>query len=241
MLNCYIIDDTPSVIRQLKKFIDQTSMLHFTGATETGEEALHMMQKLKSKVDLIFLDIELPDISGLTLLDSLSKDYIIILVSGHRHFAEEAFIKGAAGYLFKPLSYDRFLAAVNKAKEMVGTKKRTVLRPPKYIYLPGGGREVRTTILTASITFIQASGSFCSIFFDDAPPFHCSLSLKHLSEVLSPPAFIQVNRSVIVNKSKIIRYDANDVFLDEKKLIFAITDKFKDAFITSLTSDGYTF
>lgn len=241
MLTCYIIDDSPSIIRHLRSYIDRTVSLEYKGCTETGQEALQILQNPDSGIDLVFLDIELPDLSGLTILDLLAKKYIVILVSGHRHFAQEAFVKGASGYLYKPLSYDRFLAAIEKAKEIHKMKNKMAITPAKYIYLPGGGREVRTKVITEHITFIQSSGSFCSIFFDIQPPFHCSLSLKQLSLVLSPPDFIQVNRSVIVNKAKIVRYDASDVYLDEKKLVFTITEKYRNEFIEALTSDGYSF
>lgn len=241
MLKCYIIDDTPSVVRQLHKFIDQTVGLEYIDFSESGQEALEELQNPAAKVDLIFLDIELPDLSGLTILDLLAKKYIVILVSGHHHFAQEAFVKGASGYLYKPLSYDRFLAAIEKAKEINTIKNKIAMAPAKYIYLPGGGREVRTKITTQEITYIQSSGSFCSIFFDNLSPFLCSLSLKQLGLVLCPPEFIQVNRSIIVNKAKIVRYDASDVYLDERKLVFSITEKFRNNFIEALTSDGYSF
>lgn len=241
MLRCYIIDDTPSVVRQLHKYIDQTAGLEYKDYTESGQEALQILQNPGSGIDLVFLDIELQDISGLTILDLLAKYYIVILVSGHHNFAQEAFVKGASGYLYKPLSYDRFFAAIEKAKEIHKLKKISSTITAKYIYLPGGGREVRTKIITEDITYIQSSGSFCSIFFEEQLPFLCSLSLKQLSLVLCPPDFIQVNRSVIVNKRKIVRYDASDVYLDEKKLIFSITERYRDNFMEALTSDGYSF
>jgi len=241
MLKCYIVDDTPSVVRQLRKFIEQTDDLEYSGSTESGQEALRILQNPNAGICMVFLDIELPDISGLTILDLLAKNYLVILVSGHHYFAQEAFVKGASGYLYKPISYDRFYTAIRKAIEIRASRKETLPTPTKYIYLPGGGREVRTKINTEEIIFIQSSGSFCSIFLADKLPFLCSLSLKELSKVLTIPAFIQVNRSVIVNKQKIVRYDSNDVYLDDKRHIFPITDKYRKGFIDALNSDGYSF
>lgn len=212
MLSCYIADDSPSSIRLIHKYINQTDGLAFAGSTESGQEALQVLQRSDNNIDIVFLDIDIADLSGLEILDKVSKSYAVILVSGHHKFAQEAFVKGASGYLYKPLVYDRFYSAIQKVKMDFQTQEVST-GPSPHIYVPGEGREVRIRINLSEITYVLSAKNFCSIFLDDKSFVLCSLSLKRLEELLPSPMFLRVNRSSIVNTEKIVKYDAFDVVL----------------------------
>jgi two-component system LytT family response regulator len=239
MLKCFIVDDNPSSIRLLSQYIDRTEGLENAGSTQSGQEALQILQNPASNIDLVFLDIDISDLSGLDILEKIGGKYVVILVSGHYLYAQEAFTKGASGYLYKPVLYDRFLAAVEKGKEIATSRKNTIVVNPLHIYVPGNGREVRVRITTGEICYIQSSINFCTIFLNESNVF-CSLSLKQLCTVLQPPHFVRINRSVLVNSTKIIQYDAYDVYLEGNKII-PFGEKYKSDFVTSIRSTGLGF
>lgn len=232
------MDDTPSSVRLLNKYIAETEGLEPNGHTDNGLEALQILQSKDPGIDLVFLDIDIWDISGLEILEKIAGSYIVILVSGHHTYAQEAFEKGAAGYLYKPLEYDRFYAAIQKVKKSIQPKKKAVT--PTHIYVPGDGREVRIRILTRQIVYVQSSKNFCTLFMDDQTNVFCSLSLKQLETTLNGPNFIRVNRSVIINSDKIVKYDAHDVYLEGGKEI-SFGDRYRNEFINALKATGFGF
>lgn len=234
MLSCYIVDDSPSSIRLIQKYIQQTEGLGFAGSTESGQEALQLLQRSETNIDIVFLDIDIADLSGLEILDKISKSYAVILVSGHHKYAQEAFVKGASGYLYKPLEYDRFYSAIQKVKSDMEKREQPNPTVP-HIYVPGEGREVRIRINLGEILFVQSSKNFCTIFLDDQSCVFCSLSLKQLEELLPYPLFLRVNRSVIVHTDKIIKYDAFDVFVKGGKE-FAFGKDRRNEFVRALNS-----
>ncbi|OJV54248.1 MAG: hypothetical protein BGO31_12925 [Bacteroidetes bacterium 43-16] len=240
MLNCYIVDDSPSCIRLLTKYINETKGLQLSGTTDSGQEALLYLQRSDTGVDIVFLDINIGDLSGLDILDKISHFYSVVLVSGHRHYAQEAFVKGASGYLYKPLEYDRFFAAIQKIKETPARRPERPEPPPAHIFVPAEGREVRVRIETADIEYIQSAKNFSSIFLSDGTAIFCSLSLKQIEGVLAAPHFLRVNRSTIVNVDKIIRYDAYDVFLKGKKE-FSFGENYRTACMQILKSNSASF
>ncbi|MFA4867831.1 MAG: LytTR family DNA-binding domain-containing protein [Pedobacter sp.] len=238
MLKCFIVDDNPSSIRLLTQYIDQSDGLENAGSSQSGQQALQILQNPASNIDLVFLDIDIADLSGLDILERIGSSHVVILVSGHYLYAQEAFSKGASGYLYKPVQYDRFLAAIEKGKEIAKSRRHTMTNPV-HIYVPGNGREVRVRITTSDICYIQSSTNFCTIFLDDSNVF-CSLSLKQMCTVLQPPYFVRINRSILVNSNKIIKYDAYDVYLEGNKVI-PFGEKYKSDFISSIRTTGLGF
>lgn len=240
MLNCFIVDDNPSSIRLLTEYIMQTEGLNLVGSTESGLEALLYLQKSNTEVDLVFLDIDIEDLSGLTILDKISNSYLVILVSGHRHYAEEAFFKGASGYLYKPLEYDRFYSGIQKIREIFEKRRESRPNSSSHIFVPADGRDVRVRIELADIEYVQSAKNFCSIFLEKKEQVFCSLSLKQMEIVLAPPYFLRINRSIIVNTDKIIKYDSRDVFLNGKKE-FGFGDNYRTACMQVLKSRSPNF
>lgn len=238
MLRCFIVDDTPSSVRLLNKYVLETEGLESVGHTDSGLDALKILQSKDSGVDIVFLDIDIWDISGLEILEKIAGSYIVILVSGHHTYAQEAFVKGAAGYLYKPLEYDRFYAAIQKVRNSIQPKKKVAT--PSYIYVPGDGRQVRIRIRTNQILYVQSSKNFSTLFMDDKTNIFCSLSLKQLEAMLYGPNFIRVNRSVIINAEKIVKYDAHDVHLEGGKEI-GFGEQYRNHFINALGANGFGF
>lgn len=240
-LKCFVIDDIPSTIRLIKKYTEQTPLASFVGGETNANKAKDLLLEGKIVADLIFLDIEMPGISGLELLRPLSKIATVILISGHQTFGEQAFAMGASGYLYKPITLEKFQDTVMRVFDH--TRSNTVLAtnsPPAFYYIPGEGREVRVRLKTEDIWYIESTVNFTVVQLIDKSCHICYLNLKQLSALLPPPHFIRINRSIIVSTSKIMRYDAYDVYLEDDKQ-FSFGDSYRQEFIRLIRQHGMLY
>ncbi|MNU14595.1 Transcriptional regulatory protein YehT [compost metagenome] len=241
ILNCLVIDDDPYIIRLLKKYIEQTKSLRYSGGQANPLEILAQLKKNDLTADIIFLDVGLPEVSGLEILKELSQIAIVILISGDPSHGPEAFELGAQGYLTKPIPYDKFSNAVEKGRKLYRDQKALNLIPPlPYYYIPGDGREVRTRIKTDEVLYIEAVRNF-SYFHISKSKFHISkLTLKQIESLLPAPHFMRINRSNIVNMSKVAQYDAHDVIL-ENEITLPFGDTYRDKFIWQIKNTGMLY
>lgn len=241
ILNCLVIDDDPYILRLLKKYIEQTKSLFYSGGFSNPLKVLEQLKENTITADIIFLDVGLPEISGLEILRELSQIAIVILISGNPNHGPEAFELGAQGYLTKPISYEKFATAIEKGRKMYRDQKAMVLTPPlAYYYIPGDGREVRIRIKTEELLYIEAVRNF-SYFHISKSKFHISkLTLKQIESLLPAPHFMRISRSHIVNMSKVVQYDAHDVIL-ENDIILPFGGTYRDKFIWQIKNTGMLY
>lgn len=240
-LNCYVIDDYPSIIRQIKKLSGQTPLANFIGGDTDPRVAVDKLLRGEILADVTFLDIDMPGISGIDLLEPLSKVSLVFLISGLKDYGQQAFEHGASGYLYKPLVLNKFQSAINRAFNLIQSKKTiTTIAPPSHYYLPGDGREVRVRVKTDDIWFVESKVNFSVVRLIDKTFHICNLNLTQLSRILAPPYFLRINRSVLVNTTKIIRYDAHDVYLEDDK-VFSFGDKYRQEFIQWIRHHGMLY
>ena len=121
-MNCIIIDDEPNAIDVLKRYVEQTAFLHFIQAFRNPVKALGFLQE--TPVDLVFLDIDMPHLSGIQFVKSLEKIPIIIFTTAYAQYAVESYELNVADYLLKPIEFDRFIKAVNKASGLFQLKNQ---------------------------------------------------------------------------------------------------------------------
>ena len=122
MLNCLLIDDEPLALDVLEKYIEDVPYLHLAGRATNAFKAMEVLQK--GCIDLMFLDIQMPKLSGTSLVKTLQHPPKIIFTTAHKEYAHEGFELDVVDYLLKPIRYDRFLRAVNKAFEDVRSSVR---------------------------------------------------------------------------------------------------------------------
>lgn len=126
-MRCAIVDDDELSIRLITEYINQTDFLNLVGAYSSAIKASNVL--LREPVDLIFLDVEMPDMTGLELIKSLERKPQIILITSKKDYAIEAFEYQVADYLLKPVGYSRFLKAVTKARELLEVKQKALRHP----------------------------------------------------------------------------------------------------------------
>lgn len=230
-MNCIIIEDQLPAQRILKKYIEDTNSLILVGIYSDAIKAMHVLKT--EKIDVIFLDIHLPKISGMDFLKTLSNPPEIILTTAFQEYALESYEHNVVDYLLKPFSFQRFLKAISKAGMKVENNERASLNPdsqtpiiPDEVYIKSGYEHFR--VKTDDILFIKVDEDYTEIHLKDKK-YLSSESLRHWEEFFSNKIFIRTHKSYIINTKKIIKVSGNQVFL-ENNVIIPIGRAFKSDF-----------
>ncbi len=207
---CLVVDDNKVASLLLIQLLSQIPDLTIAGTCESAAEASSFLSH--TKVDLLFLDIEMPGMSGIELLRSLPEKPLTILTSANKGYALEAFELNVVDYVVKPVMLPRLLTAVRRAIELI-QQEDVVLNNVEqdYIFIKDG-KTIRK-ILFDDIYFMEAKGDYVKIHFADKY-YVIHATLKVLEEKLSPKKFIRVHRSYIVAIDKIDYIEDNVLFLN---------------------------
>jgi len=203
MITCIAIDDEPLSLELLTDYAFRTEGLELL---KTFTNPLDAAKYLKySPIDLLFLDIQMPDISGISFYKSLEQDTMVIFTTAHSEYAVEGFNLSAIDYLLKPFEFDRFLMAVNKAKDYKEFVNRDAKSAEDFILVKSEYSLVK--ILVKDIEYIESFDDFIKIHICDKKPIMTLMSLKAILEMLPSEEFIRVHRSYIIplNQVKSVR------------------------------------
>lgn len=202
------------------------SFLNLSASFGDPVEALTYLQE--NKVDLVFSDIQMPKINGMELLRSLTNPPLVIFITAHRDFALDGFDEGVTDYLIKPVRFDRFLKAVNRAKERISTKQPVMEQAVNdKIFIKSEGKLVR--ILLNEILYVEAQGDYLKIVLPNAE-YSTQLTLKSMDEILNLPTFFRVQRSFILNLEAVKSINGNMVELINGKNISIALNKKEELF-----------
>jgi DNA-binding LytR/AlgR family response regulator len=202
-MRCIIVDDEPLVRELMEDNTRQVPFLQLVRSCKTAMEALETLQD--EQVDLIFLDIQMPRLSGLQFLQSLDHPPLVIMVTAYEKYAVEGFNLQVADYLLKPFSFDRFLKACNRAAELfrMKTSVTTVETTRNYDFFV----HVEYTlvkIIAADITYIESLKDYIRINLSStSKPVLTRMTLKAVEAKLPPGAFVRTHKSFLVAVSKI--------------------------------------
>ena len=221
-LKCIVVDDEPIARDIIESFIAEVPFLELKNSFAEASKALLFLDE--NEIDIVFSDIEMPKFNGLELAQSLTKAPIIIFITAHRNFALEGFETGAADYLLKPVRFDRFLKAVNRAKEYLSLKKTTSVHQinSDRIFIKSEGKLIK--ILLSEILYVEAQGDYLKFVINGAS-YTTLGTLKSMEEVLRLPMFFRVQRSFILNLEAVRSLNGNVVELIDGKTISAALNK----------------
>lgn len=206
-MNCIIIEDQPPAQRILKKYIQDMDALELKASFS---DAIHAMEFLKSTaVDLIFLDIHLPKISGIDFLKIMPKSPLVILTTAFPNYALESYEFDVVDYLLKPFSFQRFVKAVNKASER---QTKPITQAPKRteLYIKSGYEHIKVTI--DDIIYIKSDADYSELFVANKKHLS-SKTLRHWEETLDSNQFLRIHKSYIINVLQIKKIATNRIFL----------------------------
>jgi DNA-binding LytR/AlgR family response regulator len=227
MITCLAIDDETPALDILEDNIRRIPFLQLMGKCKNAYAAMETMQT-QGPIDLLFLDIEMPGISGLSFLKSLPNKPMVIFITAYRNYAVEGFELDVLDYLVKPVAFDRFLRAAGKALEYQGFKQKDG-GPlfPEYLFVHTEYQ--LTKIMLPEITYIEGLRNYIRIHFStNAKPILSKLSLKAIEEKLPPARFARVHKSFIVSMDKIdsIRNDIIRIGLRDIPISKSCRDEF---------------
>lgn len=215
-MRCIAVDDEPLALELMETYIAQVPGLELLDTFTDAISAWGFLKK--NPVDLVFLDIQMPDINGIQLAKSLDrKSPMVIFTTAYSKYAVEGFNVEAVDYLLKPFEFSRFLAAVNKAKEQKGLKQpAAVVEDDSAIYVKSDYQNVRIAI--RDIKFIEGFDDYIRIHVDTGKSIYTLMSLKSMLEKLPSADFLRVHRSYIIPVKRIKRIHNQQVQLDDKEI-----------------------
>lgn len=198
-INCVTIDDEPHALALLREYISRFPFLHLV--KEFNDAIAGQDFLLNNQVDLLFIDINMPDISGLNLVENLPARPIVIFTTAHKKFALEGFELDAVDYLLKPISPDRFERSVHKAAEYFNYKSATAPEKPTALFVYAEYRIVKIEL--ESISYIESLEDYIRIYLDHDKPVLTLMTLKKVLEKLPANDFRRIHRSYIVPVKKV--------------------------------------
>ncbi len=201
MLNCIAVDDEKLVLDLLVDNIQKVPFLHLAKRCKNAMEAADTLHK--EKIDLLFLDIQMPGLNGLQFLESLPNPPMVIFVTAYKDYAFDGFNLGVVDYLLKPVSFERFLKACNKAQDLFNLQKnvqKEVMTDYFFVYVEYN----QIKIMITEILYIEGMKDYVKIFLSSSPrPVITKMSLKMLEEKLAGHQFVRTHKSYILSAKKI--------------------------------------
>ena len=219
MIRYAIIDDEPIAHDIIQGFADSLQHLEKAGNCYDAFEAIKLLQE--KQVDLLFLDINMPKLTGFEFLKTLSNPPKVIVTSAYKEFALDGYDFDVVDYLLKPFSFERFVKAVNKVSFSDAELKATAANKSEYIFIKGDKKQHQIRI--DDILFIEAFGNYCKVFLGE----ETIVTLQKISdfETTLPSYFIRVHKSYIVSKNKIKTIEGNSIHLKAHKIPIGLTYK----------------
>lgn len=237
MIRCITIDDEPLALVQLTGYIEKVPFLKLVKACNSALEALNLLAK--DPVDLIFADINMPDLNGIDFVKSLVNKPIIIFTTAYTEYAIEGFRVNALDYLLKPFGYNEFLKAANKALHQYELQAKMQQHPllvspevtaendKNNLFIKADYKMIRLDM--NKIIYMESQNEYVRIFFEDQKPVMTLISMKKLEERLPAERFMRVHRSYVVNLEKITAV-ANNRIIYGKDIYIPIGNQYKDKF-----------
>jgi len=227
MITCIAIDDEPLALRQITSYIEKTPFLELKESFEGPIDAITYLQT--NTIDLMFVDINMPDINGLDFVKSLENPPKIIFTTAYSEYAVEGFRVDAIDYLLKPIDYATFLKASNKAKSWfdVHEKQPEQLQANEdFLFIKSEYKIVR--IKLDDIKYIEGMREYIRIHLVNEKPIMTLLSMKAMEAQLANKNFMRVHRSFIVNLNKITTIERNRIVFD--KVYIPVSEQYKGKF-----------
>jgi len=210
---CLIVDDEAPAHKVLHAHISKTDLIEISGDVYDGNEALEFLRT--NKIDLIFLDIEMPKLTGLELLECLPYPAAVILTTAYSNFGFEAYQNDVVDYLLKPISYPRFLKAINKVTMLLSSQSEGVRFPDIELKYEG----ILKVINTKNIIYIEAVGNYIKIHLENEKPMLVTQTMKYISSLLPPHHFTRIHKSFIVKRGAISEMRKGEVMLSNKVVL----------------------
>lgn len=212
MIKAIAIDDEPLALEVIRSHAAKVPFLEVTAYFTDAFKAIDHLAK--EPVDLLFLDIKMPDISGLELMESLQQKPMVIFTTAYAEHAVHSYELNATDYLLKPFAFTRFLKACHKANELLKAKKTGKSVTTESIFIKSGYEQVK--INYSDILYLESGGNYMSFVLADGRTILSRLTITDTLALLPPAQFMRVHRSFIVNKLKVDRAERHQLHIGQQ-------------------------
>ena len=232
-LTCIIVDDEPLAVKLMESFVAKTPDLKLLGSFTDSVEAINAVKE--QKPNLLFLDIQMPDLNGMELDHMIPAETRVVFTTAFKEYAFESYEVSALDFLLKPIRYNKFMVAVEKAKEWFAKSESPVSQHPSPITNHPSAIFVRVdgelrNITISDIIYVNGMKDYVMFYLDSEPkPLITHLTMKAVEEMLPPEKFLRVHRSYIIAVDKIRKVDRNDCIYIGNEIIH-VPDGYQDAF-----------
>jgi len=231
-INCLIVDDEPIAREIVKTYCGHLPALHVVACCGNALEAKVVLQQ--QKIDILFLDINMPLLDGIAFLKTLRTQPQVIFTTAYKEYALDAFDLSACDYLLKPFSLERFIIAVDKAfdrlqKPALYHATESSIKTDGHVFIKADSKIFKLQF--DELIFAEAQGNYTrinTVLYTIIP----AMTFSSFEELLPKPQFLRIHRSFIINKSKITHIEGNRVFINDHEL--PIGSNYREAFMKEL-------
>ncbi|MBX0335385.1 LytTR family DNA-binding domain-containing protein [Pontibacter sp. HSC-14F20] len=234
MITCYIVDDEAHAIQVLTRYIQQTPGLLLLGSEENPLLALDAITRGLHQPDIVFADVEMPQLSGVKLAELLAPHTRVVFTTAFSGFALDAFDRNAVDYLLKPILYERFLVSVTRIRERRNAYFSFTGKEEAYCYVKGESRGKLVRVVLRHIQYIQAMQNYLILHLRDKKLI-TYLTLQELEERLPASGFTRVHKSYIVPYAKVHTVEGNQIIL-ENKAVVPLGPAYRDPFLQNINA-----
>ncbi len=226
LLSCIIVDDEPLAVKLLESFVAKTPELRLLASFTDSVEAINAVKE--QKPDLLFLDIQMPDLNGMELAHMIPPTTRVIFTTAFKEYAFESYEVSALDFLLKPIRYNKFLAAVEKAKQWYEREPSADDAKSTSLFIRVDGELRNVTI--DNITYVSGMKDYVMFYLDgESKPLITHLTMKAVEAMLPTDKFLRVHRSYIIAVDKIKKIDRNDcIYIGEE--IIHVPEGYQQAF-----------
>lgn len=233
MYKCFIIDDESHAIETLKKYANDSGQLEIVGTSQNPLEAVKYIN-LHKNIDITFLDIDMPEISGLDVADLIYDNTAIIFTTGHAGYAVQGFEKNISDFLLKPISFERFLKSLNRIIKKLDIKEPEEPKNDSYFFVNPGIKGKMLKINFHDVEFIEGLNNYIVIHTPQNNHI-IYLTMKEIEAGLPPEIFIRIHKSYIVNINKVTLMEGNKIMID--KVVLPIGSSFKEKMLKKINGN----
>ncbi len=234
-LSCIIVDDEPLAVKLLESFVAKTPELQLLASFTDSVEAINAVKE--QKPDLLFLDIQMPDLNGMELAHMIPPTTRVIFTTAFKEYAFESYEVSALDFLLKPIRYNKFLAAVEKAKQWYEREPSADDAKSTSLFIRVDGELRNVTI--DNITYVSGMKDYVMFYLDgESKPLITHLTMKAVEAMLPTDRFLRVHRSYIIAVDKIKKIDRNDcIYIGEE--IIHVPEGYQQAFHTFIETRSF--
>ena len=216
LINCLVVDDEPIAREGMLEYIKQIDFLHPVGQCKSAIEAAGMLQK--AKIDLVFMDIQMPKLTGIEFVKALVNPPLIIFTTAHSEYALEGFELDVVDYLLKPISFARFLKSVYKAQSYMSAREQNISITDDFFYVKCNGKIEKITM--TEVEYIEAMANYV-IIHTRLKKFITYLTFSGIEKQLPPKLFVRIHKSFLVAISSILTIDGNEIVTSNARLLLS--------------------